>query len=120
MKDDPFEEITRFFRQYNFLPSKLPIVILGILILILVFTSWFTIGPEEVGVVLLFGKYARTVQPGLNFKIPFGVEKVQKVPVQRQLKEEFGFRTVKAGVVTQYSPPDSKSSENPLVSPTWR
>lgn len=104
MRDEPFTNITQFLREHNFLLSKLPIVILGILILILVFTSWFTIGPEEVGVILRFGKYARTVQPGLNYKIPFGVEQVQKVPVQRQIKQEFGFRTVKAGVVTQYSP----------------
>jgi membrane protease subunit HflK len=104
MRDDPFADITQFLRQHNFFPAKLPIIILGILILILGFTSWFTIGPEEVGVILRFGKYARTVQPGLNFKIPFGVEQDIKVPVQRQIKEEFGFRTVKAGVVTKYSP----------------
>ena len=49
-----------------------------------------------------FGKYARTVQPGLNFKIPFAVEQVYKVPVQRQLKEEFGFRTETVGRRSQY------------------
>lgn len=75
-------------------------VILG---LILVFTCWFTIDPEEVGVVLRFGSYNRTVNPGLNFKMPFGIETIYKVPVERQLKEEFGFRTITAGVRTQYS-----------------
>jgi len=104
MRNDPLTDITQFLREHNFSMKNLPVVILGILILILILTSWFTIGPEEVGVILRLGKYARTVQPGLNFKIPFAVEQVYKVPVQRQLKEEFGFRTVKAGVVTQYSP----------------
>ena len=78
-------------------------IVLVIICLIIVFTSWFTANPEEVGVVLRFGKYNRTVKPGLHFKLPFGIETVYKVPVERQLKEEFGFRTEKAGINTQYS-----------------
>ena len=81
-------------------------IVLVILCLILVFTCWFTVDPEEVGVVLRFGKYTRTVQPGLNFKLPFGIETVFKVSVERQFKEEFGFRTIRAGVKTQYSRQD--------------
>ena len=74
-----------------------------ILLLVFFFSSWFTIEPEEVGVILRLGKYVRTVDPGLNFKWPFGIETVYKVPVQRQLKQEFGFRTLRAAVRTQYS-----------------
>lgn len=78
-------------------------IILAIILIPLLFTSFTTIGPEEEGVVILFGKYNRTMQPGLNFKIPYGIEKVYKIPVQRQLKLEFGFRTESAGVRTEYS-----------------
>ena len=78
------------------------IVVLG-LVFIFAWSSWFTVSPEEVGVILRFGKYERTVNPGLNFKIPFGVETVTKVAVERQEKEEFGFRTQRVGVRTQYS-----------------
>jgi len=67
------------------------------------YSSFFTINTDEFGVVLRLGKYNRVVNPGLNFKIPFGIESIYKVPVQRQLKEEFGFRTVRAGVRTRYS-----------------
>ncbi len=74
-----------------------------IVLLVFFFSSWFTIEPEEVGVVLRLGKYVRTVDPGLNFKWPFGIETVYKVPVQRQLKQEFGFRTLRPGVRTQFS-----------------
>ena len=81
-------------------------IVLAFLCLILVFTCWFTVDPEEVGVVLRFGKYTRTVLPGLNFKLPFGIETVFKVSVERQFKEEFGFRTLRAGVKTQYSRQD--------------
>jgi len=78
-------------------------IILAIILVPLLFTSFTTIGPEEEGVVILFGKYNRTMQPGLNFKIPYGVEKVYKIPVQRQLKLEFGFRTESSSTRTEYS-----------------
>jgi membrane protease subunit HflK len=76
--------------------------VIGIFVLIVLFSSFFTIEPEEVGVILRFGKFTRTVDPGLNFKIPF-IEEVEKVPVQRQKKQEFGFRTEQAAVRTRYS-----------------
>jgi modulator of FtsH protease HflK len=67
------------------------------------FTSVYTVGPEEVGVVTRFGKFDRIVNPGLNFKAPFGVETVDKVPIERQLKQEFGFRTTTTGVRSAYT-----------------
>ncbi|RQW01488.1 MAG: FtsH protease activity modulator HflK [Calditrichaeota bacterium] len=78
-------------------------IIIGVLVLIFLWTSFFTINPEEVGVILRFGKFTRVVDPGLNFKLPFWLETLEKVPVERQLKEEFGFRTTEAGVRTRYS-----------------
>ncbi len=77
--------------------------VLAILLLSLLFSLWFTVEPEEVGVVLRLGQYTRTADPGLNFKLPLGIENVYKVPVERQLKLEFGFRTTTPGVRTQYS-----------------
>ena len=73
-----------------------------IIAVILAWGSFFQIGPEEVGVITRFGKYTRTVDPGLNVKLPY-LEQVYKVPVERQQKEEFGFRTTKAGVRSQYT-----------------
>ncbi len=78
-------------------------VAIGVVLLLVVSTSLRTVGPEEEGVVLYLGKYSRTVQPGLNFITPFGVEVMYKIPVQRQLKQEFGFRTSGADTRTTYS-----------------
>lgn len=78
-------------------------IVIGVLLVILLFSAFFTVNPEEVGVILRFGKYVRTVNPGLNFKLPLGIESVYKVPVERQLKLEFGFRTREPGFRTQYS-----------------
>lgn len=85
--------------------TKLPLrgVALAVLGLVLAFGSVYTVDPEELGVVLRFGRYVRDATPGLNFKLPLGIESVVKVPVERQLKEEFGFRTERAGVRTEYS-----------------
>ncbi len=64
--------------------------------------SFYTVDPEEIGVVLRFGRFVRTADPGLNFRLPLGIERVTKVPVERQHKEEFGFRTKEPGVRTVY------------------
>ena len=57
-----------------------------------VFASFFTIAPGEVGVVMRFGQYNRTTNPGLHFKIPY-IEQLSKVNVEVVRKEEFGFRS---------------------------
>lgn len=70
-----------------------------------VWTIWYQVGADEVGIVLRFGRYTGgEAQPGLHVKLPFGIDRVIKVPVQRQLKQEFGFRTAEAGVRTTYKP----------------
>lgn len=94
------------FRPPHFDTKYIKWVVIAIVLIVLLWTSFFTIGAEQVGVILRFGKYTRTVDPGLNFKLPFGIETVEKVPVQRQLKEEFGFRTAEAGVRTRYQARD--------------
>jgi membrane protease subunit HflK len=78
-------------------------VIVALFVVGVLVSSLFSIGPEEVGVILRFGEYTRTVDPGLNYKLPFGIEVVYKVPVERQLKLEFGFRTTSPDVRTRYS-----------------
>ncbi len=87
--------------QLKSLSKNLRYIILGVLIFVVAFASFFTVNPEEVGIVMRFGEFTRTAQPGLNYKIPF-VEEVRYVPIQRQLKHEFGYRTTSAGVRSSY------------------
>jgi modulator of FtsH protease HflK len=56
-------------------------------------TSYYTVAADSQGVVLRFGKYLKTVEPGLHFKLPLGVDTVTILPTRRQLKLEFGFTT---------------------------
>ena len=87
--------------QLKGLSKNLRYIVLGVLVFVVAFASIFTIDPEEVGIVTRFGEYTRTAQPGLNFKMPF-IEEVRYVPVERQLKHEFGYRTTSAGVRSSY------------------
>ena len=64
-----------------------------ILVLTLTWTSFYTVQAESEGVVLRFGKFLKTVNPGLHFKLPFGIDQVTVLPTRRQLKIEFGFVT---------------------------
>ncbi|MFC1868795.1 FtsH protease activity modulator HflK [Thermodesulfobacteriota bacterium] len=79
------------------------IIVIIILIVIIGFSMVYTVAVDEVGIVQRFGKYVRTKPPGLNFKLPAGIEKVTKVKVRYVYKEEFGFRTLAAGVRTRYA-----------------
>lgn len=72
--------------------GKILAIVVAALILQGAFSCFYTIKPGEVGVILRFGQYTRTTQPGLHFKIPF-VEDLAKVDVETVRKEEFGFRT---------------------------
>jgi membrane protease subunit HflK len=82
--------------------KNIRVIIIGVVVLVGLISTFFQIGPEEVGVIIRFGKYNRTVESGLNFKLPF-VETVYKVPVERQQKQEFGFRTTSAGVQSTFT-----------------
>jgi len=76
-------------------------IVVALLLFNLVYSSFYTINPGERGVVLRFGKYAKTASPGLNFKVPL-VDTVYKVNVDAVRKEEFGFRTREPGQKTIY------------------
>jgi membrane protease subunit HflK len=67
-----------------------PLVIIIVIVLLIASSTFYTIGVDEVGIIQRFGKYVRTSQPGLNFKLPSGIEKITKVKVKRVYKEEFG------------------------------
>ena len=78
------------------------LILVGIALLWLS-TGIFQVEPQEKGVIQRFGRYDRTVDPGLHWKLPYGIERVRKVAVQRIYQEAFGFRTLQAGVERTYA-----------------
>ena len=93
-------------------------IALGIVIALAVYlgySSFYTVPAESVGVVQRFGHYHDVVDPGLHFKVPLGVALVTEVPVERQLKEEFGFGTPGATFTEQVSNPGEWELETTMV-----
>lgn len=101
--DTPEELLRQGGQQITKINKWLPTIILFMLVGFFALTSFYSVDQGEVGVIRRFGKYSRTTQPGLHWKLPFNIDKLNKVKVERVFKEEFGFRTVKAGVNTTYS-----------------
>lgn len=91
-------------RIYPFSPRQIALGIVIALAVYLGVSSYYTVPAESVGVVLRFGHYHDVVDPGLHFKIPF-VDSVTQVPVERQLKEAFGFGKPGATFTEQVSGP---------------
>ena len=87
------DEILDKFKKFK-LPGG-PLVILLIGIIMVAATTFYTVKQDEVGIVQRFGRYIKTTQPGLNFKLPIGIEKVTKVNVKQIRTEEFGFSSAR-------------------------
>ncbi len=85
------------------------------LVVLTLFTSFYQVEPDEVGVVLRFGVHQENTPPGFHFKLPFGIDRVYPIPVQRQLTEEFGFRTQAADARSQFSSRGHSDESNMLT-----
>lgn len=95
-KGEDFDKIfNQLKKKYSGFFSKGPKgFIYGFIVLFFLWliSGFYTISPEEQGVVLRFGKYTSISSPGLNYHIPSPVEKVIKVPVTTTRNVEVGFR----------------------------
>ncbi len=89
--------------QFKLKPKLVIIVVIIIAVLSLVMSSFYMVDQTEQAVVLQLGKFNRMAGPGLQFKLPFGIEKNYNVPTQQIQNMTFGFRTEQAGISTVYS-----------------
>lgn len=109
----PFRNVNPGWRfQFSF--AKLLAVPLLLLLLAGAYSAYYTVGPESVAVVQRFGRYQGTYDPGLHFKLPWGIDRVTYVPVKRQLKLEFGFGT--PGATNDYQRSKEPELERDMVS----
>ena len=111
---DPFIEQLNLPPELEKMLRSWRLIVSVLFLVIILWLSIFQISTEEVGVITRFGRYVRQVEPGLNMKIPFA-EVVYKVPVERQQKLEFGFRTTRAGIDTEYSYSSSTADESLML-----
>ncbi len=78
-------------------------------------TAYYQVEPNETAVVLRFGKFLSTEGSGPHLKVPFGIDRVYKVKTDYQFKEEFGFRTTREGIRSQYSSADFTGESDMLT-----
>ena len=104
--------ITQVFKGGRF---NILYIIIAFLAIWIVFSSIFTVGVDEVGVIQRFGKYNRTTTPGLHFKLPRGIETLTMVKVKYVYTEEFGLRTLRAGIKTEYASGSRYLSESLML-----
>ncbi|AQQ69981.1 Modulator of FtsH protease HflK [Limihaloglobus sulfuriphilus] len=92
--------------KYPMTPQKMASLIIFIFVIILVLSSistvYYTVNTDENAVVTFLGKFNRVTGPGLHFKLPFGIERAEKVKVTTIFKEEFGYKTIKPGVQSTF------------------
>jgi membrane protease subunit HflK len=93
------------------LVTRIVLVLLAVAVLI---STYYQVNADSVAVVQRFGRYVRTTDPGPHLKIPV-LETVTIVPVQRQLKAEFGFITDRAGVRSQFSQNENTLAESLML-----
>lgn len=102
---DPEELIRSIRRGASRSRSTLVLLLLGVATVWVAINTYYQVEPDEVAVIRRLGRFVGTSDPGPHFRIPF-IESVVKVPVQRQLKMEFGFRSrvVPGDVTVQRDP----------------
>jgi membrane protease subunit HflK len=114
MNDPPF----RLPQDFSVPPQVFTWLRRAALVLALVLLAWttfYTVPAEAEGVVQRFGRFSHLVPSGLHFKLPMGIDTVTVVPVKRQLKQEFGFGTPGAGNAAQSSPKPDWIEEKSMV-----
>ncbi len=84
-------------RGFRFTPRFLILGILAVVVIIMLSTGFFVVDQTEQAVILRLGKYLKTVGPGLQFKIPFGIDKSYSVETQTVQTMSFGYRATSAG-----------------------
>ncbi|HQB62357.1 MAG TPA: SPFH domain-containing protein, partial [Spirochaetota bacterium] len=96
-------------------PKLFGAIVAIVLIIIVMGASFYVVDKDEQAVITRFGRYMRTADPGLNFKIPL-VEKNYNVPVKKVLKEEFGFQTISSGMKSDFYRGSEETNEARMLS----
>src|SRR5258708_1345498 len=75
--------------------AEIPLLIVGFIVLIILFSSFVTVKQGTIAVVTVFGKYRRIMRPGLNFKLPLIEQVYSRISIQnRSVELEFQAVTV--------------------------
>lgn len=100
------ERIKKFFPGGSASGGKPLMFGLIILLVVWALSGLYRVLPDEQGVVLRFGKFVKTTQPGLNYHIPFPVESVLTPKVTKVNRMDIGFRSERDSGFSSGAVPD--------------
>jgi len=97
-----------FFKDFKTRVPALGIVVIIIAVVFIALNSFYTVAPEEIGVIRRFGKVVGTTGPGPHFKIPI-IDNVLKPQVTKVHRIEVGFKTIDPGPPARYTTIDQEA-----------
>ena len=115
-QNDPIEEIRRVWGQLTSggdgaggTSGPNPLLLVAIALPLWLLSGIFIVAPDELGIVLRFGKVVREADSGPGYHLPWPIEQVLKPAVTQIRKEEFGFRTISIGPPARYRDEDNEA-----------
>jgi modulator of FtsH protease HflK len=107
-RDFDFQEI-----PWDAIKRWAPVVVIVVVVLLLGKEMVYKLDAHENAVVLRFGKVLKTAGPGLHFKLPYIDQAIPVNMAERPV--EIGFRTIKAGVVSQFEASSRRHRAQSLI-----
>ena len=106
---DRLDKLRRAMTAATGLPGPLLFLIAMATAAIIAFYAFaFSVDPDELGLVMLFGKPVRTEPPGLHFRLPYPIEEVRLPKVTRQNIIEIGMRSSEVARAVRPVPEESR------------
>lgn len=87
-------KISEKFKNFKKIPFPAGKILIGVVVLLWAATGIFIVAPDERGVVLRFGAYNRTVEPGPHYHLPYPIEEVLKPKFTVTQRIEVGYRSM--------------------------
>ena len=100
VKENPPKNPKNFTVNKDKLPKYIGLGVLALVLLVGILTCFYTVDDKQQAVVTTFGQVTDITEPGLHFKLPFGIQRVRRVDVNVYQKIELGYRTETTGITT--------------------
>ena len=98
--NDPKPQKQKIKTDFKKLVRKIVLILIAVILLSLAGTCFYTVDDKQQAVVTTFGKVTDITDAGVHFKLPFGIQNVQKVDVNVYQKIELGYDETQYGYTT--------------------
>lgn len=89
--------------RFHFSGKAIALIIIALVVLLVAQSCFYTVDDKQQAVVTTFGKVTGVTDAGVHFRLPFGIQQVEKVDVNVYQKIELGYSTKSSGYVVDES-----------------